>query len=55
MIYDGELALRWLLADSVPFETVEKFALDSIEEKAKELKKVDAWGPLAEWRKPQVW
>jgi hypothetical protein len=40
-----------LLIDSVPFETVEAFTLGLIEERAKELEKVDAWGPLAKWRK----
>jgi hypothetical protein len=50
-IYDTELILHQLLIDSVPFETVETFALGLIEERARELKKVDAWGPLTEWRK----
>ena len=49
-IYDPKLVLHWYL-DSTPFETVEALALGFIEERARELGKVDAWGPLAEWRK----
>jgi hypothetical protein len=50
-IYETELILHWLLIDSIPFETVETFALGWIEERARELEKVNAWGPLAKWRK----
>ena len=50
-IYDTELFLHWLLIDSVPFETVETFLLGLIEERARELNKVDTWGPLTKWRK----
>lgn len=50
-IYDPKLMLHQFLIDSVPFETVEMLALGWIEEKARELKKVDAWGPLTGWRK----
>jgi hypothetical protein len=50
-IYDTELILNRLLIDSVAFETVETLALGLIEERARELDKVDAWGPLAKWRK----
>jgi hypothetical protein len=51
-IYDPKLVLHWLLIDSVPFETVVTLALGFVEERARELGKVDAWGPLTEWRKP---
>ena len=50
-IYDPDLILNRLLVDSVPFQTVEKLALGFIEERARELEKVDAWGPLSKWRK----
>ena len=50
-IYDSELILHWLLIDSVPLETVVSYALDLIEERARELGKEDTWGPLTEWRK----
>jgi hypothetical protein len=50
-IYDAELTLHWLLIDSVPFETVETFALGMIEERARELGKVDVWGPVTKWQK----
>ena len=50
-IYDTELILHRLLVDSVPFEAVETFALGLIEERARELEKVDTWGPLTKWRK----
>jgi hypothetical protein len=50
-IYDIELILHWLLVDLVPFETVETFAVGLIEERAKELEKVEAWGPPTKWRK----
>jgi len=50
-IYDAESILRWFLIDFVAFETVETFVLDLIEERARELKKEDAWGPLTKWRK----
>ena len=53
-IYDAELILNRLLIDSAAFETVEKLAFGFIEERARELEKVVAWGPLTEWRKPQV-
>ncbi|KAF8498673.1 hypothetical protein F5888DRAFT_1633904 [Russula emetica] len=51
-IYDTELILRRLISGSAPLETVETFALGLIEERARELEKVDAWGPLTEWRRP---
>jgi hypothetical protein len=50
-IYDTELILQKLLVELVPFETVETLALEFIEERARELEKVDAWGPLSKWRK----
>jgi hypothetical protein len=52
-IYDTKLILHWLLTDSEPvaFETAETFALGLIEKRARELEKVNAWGPLAKWRK----
>jgi hypothetical protein len=50
-IYATELILHRLLIDSVTFETVETFVLGLIDERARELKKVDAWGPLTKWRK----
>src|SRR5258708_38843564 len=50
MIYDTELILS--LTDPLSFETVEEYVLGFIEEKAIELEKVAAWGPLTEWRKP---
>ncbi len=50
-IYDTELTLRSLLIDCVPFETVETFVLGWIEERARELNKIDVWGPLTNWRK----
>jgi hypothetical protein len=50
-IYDTELILHRLLIDSAPFENVETLALGLIEERARELDKVDAWGPLANWQK----
>jgi hypothetical protein len=50
-IYDPKLILDWLLIDSVPFETVVTLALGFVEERAGELGKVEAWGPLTEWRK----
>jgi hypothetical protein len=45
-----------LFVDFVPFETVEMLALGLIEERARELEKVDVWRPLTKWRKltPQV-
>jgi hypothetical protein len=51
-IYDADLILRQLLIDSVAFENVETFVLGLIEERARELQKEDAWGPLTKWRKP---
>jgi hypothetical protein len=50
-IYDTELALQKLIIDRAPLESVEEFVFGFIEERAKELKKVDAWGPLTKWRK----
>jgi len=50
-IYDTELVIHRLLIDSVAFETVETFVLGLIEERARELRKVDTWGPLTKWRK----
>jgi hypothetical protein len=49
-IYNTDLILHWLLNESAPLETVETYALGFIEEKARELGKVDKWG-LKEWRK----
>ncbi len=48
-IYDPKLILHWLLIDSVPFETVVTLALGFIEDRARELGKVEAWGPLTEY------
>ena len=52
MIYDK----KWILdlLPSEPFENLETLVIGCIEEKAIELGKVDAWGPLTEWRKPTV-
>ena len=52
-IYSQELVLHWLLDNHVTFETVEMHVLRFIEERAIELKKVEAWGPPTEWRKSQ--
>jgi len=51
-IYETELILPQLLINSVAFETAETFVLGLIEERAKELMKVDTWGPLTKWQKP---
>ena len=51
-IYNTDLILHLLLIDSAAFETVETIVLGMIEERARELKKEDAWGPLTKWRKP---
>ncbi len=51
IIYDTDLIFSWLLIDLLSFETVETFVLCFIAEKAIELGKVDAWGPITEWRK----
>lgn len=50
-IYNTELALHGLLIDRASLETVEEYVFGWIEERANELNKVDAWGPLTKWRK----
>jgi hypothetical protein len=50
-IYNTDLALHWLINESIPLETVETYTLGFVEERARELGKVDKWGPLSEWRK----
>ena len=50
-IYDTEFIVHMLLIDTHPFEIVETLALGLIGERARELEKEDAWGPLTKWRK----
>ena len=52
MMYDR----KWIMdvLTSKPFENLETLVIGCIAEKAKELGKVDAWGPLTEWRKPKT-
>ena len=52
MIYDRRLIMD--LLPSEPFENLETLVIGWIAEKAIELGKVEAWGPLAEWRKLTV-
>ena len=48
MIYDAKLITQWIRNDTVSIEIAEMFALKFVQERAKELAKVDLWTDL--WR-----
>jgi hypothetical protein len=48
VIYDAKLITQWIRNDTVSIEISEMFALKFVQERAKELGKVDLWTDL--WR-----
>ena len=48
MIYDPKLILGWISDKVVSFEVAEQYALDFVQERARELGKAHLWGNL--WR-----
>ena len=48
VIYDAKLITQWIRNDTVSIEIAEMFALKFVQERAKELGKVDLWTDL--WR-----
>ena len=43
LIYDPKLILQWILEESIPFEVAAMYALEFVNERARELGKVDVW------------
>ncbi|KAF8485891.1 hypothetical protein DFH94DRAFT_841959 [Russula ochroleuca] len=43
MIYNPKLILQWICEDFISIEFAETYALDFVQERARELGKVDAW------------
>lgn len=43
MIYDPKLILDWILDEAVSFEVAVQYALDFVQERARELGKADLW------------
>jgi hypothetical protein len=48
MIYDTKLILQWIREETIPLKVVAMFALEFVRERAKELRKENAW--IDPWR-----
>ncbi len=45
-IYDTDLVLGWILEDDTPVHVAASYALDFVEERAREFGKVEVWSNL---------